>query len=98
METLRLAIQHKTPEPREEALPTGHVRVEDGPRRAILLTPERIDPERRYPLITVLHGAGRREEMLVKAYWEEPEARDALFLIPRSHHPTWDLIAADDRR
>jgi phospholipase/carboxylesterase len=97
VETLRLAIQHKTPEPREEASPTGQVRVENESSRALLMTPDRIDPERRYPLITVLHGAGRREEMLVKAYREEPEARDALFLIPRSYHPTWDLIASDDR-
>jgi predicted esterase len=97
VKTLRLAIQHKTPEPREEASPTGQVRIEEGSGRALLLTPDRIDPERRYPLITVLHGAGRREEMLVKAYQEEPGARDALFLIPRSHHPTWDLIATDGR-
>jgi phospholipase/carboxylesterase len=95
--TLRLAIRHQLPEPRDEELPTGRVRVENGPGRALLLTPERIDPERRYPLITVLHGAGRREEMLVEAYRDEPAARDALFLIPRSHHPTWDLIAANDR-
>ncbi len=97
METLRLALRHQTPEPREEASPTGHVRVERGSSRAVLLTPDRIDPERRYPLVTVLDGAGHREEMLVKAYREEPAARDALFLIPWSHHPTWDLIAANDR-
>ena len=94
---MKLALQHKTPEPREEESPTGHVRVEHGSSSAILLTPERIDPERRYPLLTVLHGAGRREEMLIKAYREEPEARNALFLIPRSHHATWDLTAANDR-
>ena len=97
METLRLAIQHKKPEPREESSPTGEVRVESGESRAILLTPDRIDPERQYPLVTVLHGAGRREEKLAQAYRGEPGARDALFLIPRSHHRTWDLIAADDR-
>ena len=97
METLKLAIRHKTPELREEESPTGRVRVENGSSVAILLTPERIDPERRYPLVTVLHGAGRREEMLIKAYQAEPGSRDALFLIPRSHHPTWDLIAANDR-
>ena len=61
VETLRLAIQHKTPEPRDEELPTGQVRVEDGQHRALLLTPDRIDLEQRYPLVTVLHGAGRRE-------------------------------------
>ena len=97
VETLRLALRHKTPEPREEALPTGQVRVERGSSRAVLLTPERIDPERRYPLVTVLDGAGHREEMLVEAYREEPAARDALFLVPWSHHPTWDLIASNDR-
>jgi len=97
VETLRLALRHQTPEPREEASPTGRVRVERGSSRAVLLTPERIDPERRYPLVTVLDGAGHREEMLAEAYREEPAARDALFLIPWSHHPTWDLIAANDR-
>jgi phospholipase/carboxylesterase len=97
VETLRLAIHHKTPEPREEAPPAGPVRVERESRRAVLLTPEEIDPERLYPLITVLHGAGRREEMLIEAYQAEPATRDALFLIPRSQHQTWDLLAAGDR-
>jgi predicted esterase len=97
VETLRLAIQHKRPEPREESSPTGEVRVENGESRALLLTPDRIDPERLYPLVTVFHGAGRREEKLAQAYRGEPGARDALFLIPRSHYPTWDLIKADDR-
>ena len=69
---MKLALQHKTPEPREEELPTGHVRVEHGSSSAIMLTTERIYQERRYPILTVLHGAGRREEMLVKAYREEP--------------------------
>jgi predicted esterase len=40
----------------------------------------------------VLHGAGRREELLMKAYRDEAERRQALFLVPRSHGMTWDLI------
>jgi len=67
--------------------------LERGPQRAVLLTPDEIDPARCYPLVTVLHGAGRREELLVKSYRDEAEARQALFLVPRSRHLTWDLIA-----
>ena len=71
--------------------------IERGDCRAVLLTPDEIDPEQRYPLITVLHGAGRQDELLVRACKEEPERRQALFLIPRSRLPTWDLIASDER-
>jgi poly(3-hydroxybutyrate) depolymerase len=97
VETLALRVEHKTVEPRDEAPPTGHVWIERGDSRAILLTPSEIDPGKRYPLITVLHGAGRQDEMLVRACKDEPERRDALFLIPRSVAPTWDLIAAQER-
>lgn len=97
METLALRISHKEPEPRDEPSPTGFVWIERGESRALLLTPTEIDPAKRYPLITVLHGAGRQDEMLVKACRDEPERRDALFLIPRSQQQTWDLIASPDR-
>ena len=97
METLALRVQAKSVEPREEPAPLGFVEIERGPARAVLLTPDEIDPQRRYPLITVLHGAGRQDELLVKACRDEPEGRQALFLIPRSVEPTWDLIAGGGR-
>jgi predicted esterase len=97
VDTLALRIEHRAPEHRDEPSPTGFVHVEHGPNRAFLLVPDEIDPDRLYPLITVLHGAGRQDEMLAKAYRDEPEQRQALFLIPRSTHPTWDLIACDER-
>jgi len=97
VDSIRLDLAHKTPEPRDEESPTGWVTVERGDSRAVLLTPEEIDPERRYPLVTILHGAGRQDELLVKACRDAPEKHEALFLIPRSVHPTWDLIACDDR-
>jgi phospholipase/carboxylesterase len=97
METLALRISHKPPEPRDEPSPTGFVWIERGESRAVLLTPTEIDPAKHYPLITVLHGAGRQDEMLVKSCRDEPERRDALFLIPRSQQQTWDLIASPDR-
>jgi predicted esterase len=95
--SLALAISHKSPEPSPEAPPTGHVWIERGESRAVLLTPSEIDPDRRYPLITVLHGAGRQDEMLVKAVRDEPDRRGAFFLVPRSLLPTWDLIASAER-
>ena len=97
MDTLALRIEHKPMEVRDEPSPTGHVSIERGESRAVLLTPTEIDPAKRYPLITVLHGAGRQDEMLVKACRDEPEKRDALFLVPRSLLPTWDLIASPER-
>jgi phospholipase/carboxylesterase len=96
-ESLTLRVTPKPPEPRDEAPPTGHVYVEQGPARAVLLTPTELDPGRRYPLITVLHGAGRQDEMLVKAVRDEPDKRGAFFLVPRSLLPTWDLIASSER-
>jgi predicted esterase len=93
VDSLKLRIVPKAPEPVDE-LPTGLVWVERGAQRAALFTPDEIDPERRYPLLAVLHGAGRREELLMKAYRDEAERRQALFLVPRSYHMTWDLIVA----
>lgn len=92
MDRLTLRIGHKPVEPREEASPEGFVRIEHGPHRAVLLTPDDIDPEERLPLVTVFHGAGRQDEMLVKACHGEPQRRRALFLVPRSLDATWDLI------
>ena len=97
VESLALRIRHREVEVRDEDSPTGEVPIEWGEHRAVLLTPSRIDPERRYPLITVLHGAGRQNEMLVKACRGEPDARDALFLVPRSIQPTWDLLSGAGR-
>jgi len=93
VDSLKLRVAPKAPEPVDE-LPTGMVWIERGPQRAALFTPDEIEPGRRYPLLTVLHGAGRREELLMKAYRDEAERRQALFLIPRSFHMTWDLITA----
>ena len=93
---MTLQLAHRSVETRGETSPTGHVEVESGSSRAVLLTPARIEPGRSYPLVTVFHGAGRQDEMLVKACRGEPDAREALFLIPRSVEPTWDLIAGGE--
>lgn len=97
MDDLKLHVAHRSPDPGREDPPTGFVHVERGPCRGVLLTPEEIRADRLYPLITVLHGAGRQDELLVKAYRDEPAGRNALFFVPRSRRPTWDLIAGGDR-
>jgi hypothetical protein len=68
VDTLRLSVEHKEPEDRDEASPTGFVSVEHGAHRAVLLVPDEIDPRTRYPLFTVLHGAGRQDETLAKLF------------------------------
>ena len=98
MDSLALRVQHKTVEPRDEPSPLGEVDLEQGEASAVLLTPSEIDPSRRYPLFTVLHGAGRQNEMLVKACRGEPDRRQAFFLVPRSVDPTWDLIVGGERK
>ncbi|MCP4006003.1 MAG: hypothetical protein GY725_17590 [bacterium] len=97
MDKLELRIQPRGVEANDSPVPTGFVHIERGEQQAFLLTPEEIDADKTYPLITVLHGAGRQDEMLAKAYREEPEARQALFLIGRSHGQTWDLISGGGR-
>jgi phospholipase/carboxylesterase len=97
MDSLALRMEYKGIEARDEASPRGEVNLEHGLGSAVLLTPSEIDPGRRYPLFTVLHGAGRQDKMLVKACRNEPDHRDAFFLVPRSIEPTWDLIVGGDR-
>jgi predicted esterase len=91
VDSLKLRVTPKAPEPVDE-LPTGLVWIERGAQRAALFTPDEIDPERRYPLLAVLHGAGRTDEPLIKLYRDEAQRRQALVLIPRSAGMTWDLI------
>jgi len=96
MTSLALHATPHTPARREEAA-TGLVTITRGESRAFLLTPKAIDPERAYPLVTVLHGAGRQDELLIRATRDDPDRRGALFLVGRSFHPTWDLILGADR-
>ena len=93
MKTLRLDVRHQPPESVDFEVPTGWVWIERGGQRAALFTPDEVDPERSYPLLTVLHGAGRQDEMLIKGWKAEAEQRQAFVLIPRSFYMTWDLIA-----
>jgi len=94
---LVLQLERNSVEPRDEASPTGIVTVEQGAARGVLLTPPEIDPARRYPLVTVFHGAGRQDELIAKGLRDEPARRAALFFVPRSVSPTWDLIVGGPR-
>lgn len=93
MQSLALAVSHT--DPAQPALgQTGNGRITMGEDlRAFLLVPSALDPVRRYPLVVVLHGAGRQDELLFRGLQGEADRRQALFLIPRSYQPTWDLIA-----
>jgi predicted esterase len=99
VDTLALGIEHRAPDLDFPAPPNGIAQIGNGTTHAFLLTPPALVPDRAYPLITVLHGAGRQDEMLCQAYRAEAAARDALFLVPRSTNTTWDLLvggAPDD--
>ena len=93
MDSLKLRVSHQSPETVDFEVPTGLVLIERGPQRAALFTPDEIDPAKQYPLLTVLHGAGRQDEALMRAYRFEAQQRQAFVLVARSFHMTWDLIA-----
>jgi len=93
MDSLKLTMEFREPEPVEFEVPSGLVWIEREPQRAALYTPDEIDPAKRYPLLTVLHGAGRQDEALMRAYRFEAQQRQAFVLVARSRHYTWDLIA-----
>jgi len=95
--TLALRVEPTDPGPGVVSAPGGLVTISNEGTLGHLLLPESIDPTRAYPLVTVLHGAGRQDELLVRAYQHEPARRDALFFIPRSTYPTWDLLVGEDR-
>ncbi len=98
METLALRVSHKRPEPVDFEVPTGFVEIQHERSHGVLLTPEEIDPDATYPLVTVLHGAGRMEEAFVKMCRRIPDERQMLVFIPVSVEPTWDLIVRDGTR
>jgi predicted esterase len=97
MDSLELRVEPRHPDHVVQPSADSVVKISNGITWAYLLVPEVIDPERTYPLVTVLHGAGRQEELLLRAYQNESATRDALFLIPRSAQPTWDLIVGGER-
>ena len=97
MRSLAMTIGPADPPPADERLEPGRlVTVERSGCRAYVLPPPEVDPARPLPLVIVLHGAGRQDEMLVRAYADEPARRNALFVVPRSFRPTWDLIAGGE--
>jgi phospholipase/carboxylesterase len=93
MQSLALTVDHVVPAAGELGR-TGNGRVTMGDDlQAFLMVPSTLEPGRAYPLVIVMHGAGRQDELLFKGLQGEPDRRQALFLIPRSYQMTWDLIA-----
>jgi len=97
VDTLVLRVEPRRPEAGRASADERRVTISNGQTQGYLLLPDVVDPDRSYPLLTVLHGAGRQDEMLVRAYRDEPERRQAVFFIPRSTSATWDLIIGEDR-
>jgi len=91
-----LALKAAYAEPDGAPAAGGTGRVTHGERLAYVLAPTAPEPERAYPLVVVLHGAGRQDELLARGLAGEPDRRGAVFVIPRSGQMTWDLIAGGD--
>jgi phospholipase/carboxylesterase len=97
VDTLALRIDARHPDGGITSAPGGLSTISNGVTLGHLLLPESIVPTRKYPLVTIFHGAGRQDELLARAYGDEPASRNAVFFIPRSTSMTWDLLAGDDR-
>jgi len=89
---LSLALHGEHAVPETDDAPAGTGRIQHGEQFAWVVTPPAIEPGRAYPLVVVLHGAGRQDEMIVKGLQTERERTDAIFVVPRSLGMTWDLI------
>ena len=94
MVSLALHGEHTVPE--TDDAPAGTGRIQHGEQLAWIVTPPTIEPGRAYPLVVVLHGAGRQDEMIVKGLQAERERTEAIFVVPRSLGMTWDLIEGTD--
>jgi predicted esterase len=94
VQSLALRATHALPE-RDDA-PAGTGRIAHGEQIAWIVTPPRIEPGHAHALVVVLHGAGRQDELIVRGLQAERARRDAIFVVPRSLAPTWDLIAGGD--
>jgi predicted esterase len=94
VESLALRSVHAVPD--ADDAPAGTGRVTHGDQLAWIVTPPSIEPGRAYPLVIVLHGAGRQDELIVRGLQTERERREAIFVVPRSLAPTWDLITGGD--
>jgi phospholipase/carboxylesterase len=96
VESLALRAVHAPPTADAGDAPAGIGRVTHGEQLAWIVTPPVIEPGHAYPLVVVLHGAGRQDELIVRGLERERERRRAIFVVPRSLAPTWDLIAGGD--
>jgi len=94
MQSLALHAEHAVPE--SDEAPAGIGRIVHEEQLAWVVTPPAIEPGRAYPLVVVLHGAGRQDELLVRGLQTERERTEAIFVVPRSLGTTWDLIAGGD--
>jgi predicted esterase len=94
VESLALRAVHAVPDADDAPAGTGRIAHDD--QLAWIVTPPAIEPGRAYPLIVILHGAGRQDELIVRGLQTERERRQAIFVVPRSFAPTWDLIAGGD--
>lgn len=97
MDSLALRVEPGHPQGGIASATGGLVTISNGVTQGYLLLPDPVEPTRTYPLVTVFHGAGRQDELLVRAYRDEPARRGVCVLIPRSTSPTWDLLVGGGR-
>jgi predicted esterase len=88
-----LVLRATFAEPEGAPASGGTGRITQGEQLAWVLAPKTAEPGEAHPLVIVLHGAGRQDEMLARALQGEADRRRTVFVVPRSLAMTWDLIA-----
>jgi predicted esterase len=94
MKTLGLRATYAVPE--GPPATGGLGRITQGEHLAWVLAPHTPAEGEALPLVVVLHGAGRQDEMIARGLEAEPDRRRAVFVVPRSRGMTWDLIEGGD--
>lgn len=82
-----LPVEHPRDEPRGV-----HRLAMGGTRDGLVLVPRSYSPDRRTPLLVVLHGAGGEANQMMGPIAERAQDRGFLILSPDSRGRTWDVI------
>lgn len=90
--TDRARIRHRPGLPTEEAAPGLHPIGLGAERDGLYFIPSQYTPDRSWPLILMLHGAGSVGRRGINPYLERAEKLGLILVAPDSRGQTWDVI------
>jgi phospholipase/carboxylesterase len=85
-------IRHRPERPSEQAIPGLHPIGLGDQRDGLCFVPSMYTPDRAWPLVVMLHGAGSVGRRGINPYLERAEELGIILLAPDSRGRTWDVI------